>query len=184
MVKRLLTVPAIGTIATAALLAAGCAPKTPEEAVRVAPEIALKDVQLRLYRGPRLSASGTAAQVAFERQTGAIVATSAAARFPRASGESGGESGTARADRVEGTLSSRRFVATGRVALADGEGRTADTEEARYEPAPGGDGRLFGGLPVRVRSAGLDLSGQRFEADPRSGRLVLSGGVEGTGGPE
>jgi hypothetical protein len=180
MVKRLLTVPAIGTIATAAWLCAGCAPKTPEAAVRVAPEIALKQVQLRLYRGARLSTSGTAAEVAFERQTGAIVATAASARFSRSTGRDA----VARADRVEGDLSSRRFVARGHVVFADGDGRTAETEEARYEPTPRGDGRLFGGVPVRVRSAGLDLSGQRFEADPGTGRVVLSGGVLGTGGPD
>jgi hypothetical protein len=134
----------------------------------VPPELTFEEVVYRVYRGPLLTAEGTAWRASFRRDTSDLAARNVVARFPGR-----GEAAQIAAAEVDGNLAGRRFVASGGL-HAEQEGEVADTESARYDAA---DGLVRGDRPVTVRGGGFVATGAGFTLDPHEERVRLEGGA-------
>ncbi len=139
------------------------------------PELRLESVQFRAYRGAELSASGTASQATYRRNSGEIQAAAARVTLPG----QGTPDLTVAAPALVGDLAARTWSASGGVVLERGDA-TARTASARYA---GSDGMVRGDEPVEVVGPGYRLAGPSFTADPSTGDVEIRGGVRlvGTG---
>ena len=137
----------------------------------------LEALQFRAYRGADLSASGTASQATYRRNSGEIEAASARVTLPG----QGTPDLTVAAPVLAGDLAARTWSARGGVVLERGDA-TARTASARYA---GADGIVRGDEPVEVVGSGYRLAGPSFTADPATGDVEIRGGVRlvGTGAP-
>jgi hypothetical protein len=137
----------------------------------------LETIQFRAYRGANLSASGTAAQATYRRNSGEIQAASARVTLPG----QGTPDLTVIAPILVGDLAARTWSARGGVVLERGD-TTARTGSARYA---GADGIVRGDEPVEVVGPGYRLAGPSFAADPATGDVEIRGGVRlvGAGAP-
>jgi hypothetical protein len=134
-------------------------------------------IQFRAYRGEDLSASGTASQAIYRRNSGEIEAATARVTLPG----HGTPDLTVSAPVLVGDLAARTWSARGGVVLERGDA-TARTASARYA---GPDGIVRGDEPVEVVGPGFRLAGPSFTADPATGDAEIRGGVRlvGTGAP-
>lgn len=137
----------------------------------------MEAIQFRAYRGADLSASGTASQATYRRNSGEIEAASARVTLPG----NGTPGLTVAAPVLVGDLAARTWSARGGVVLERGDA-TARTASARYA---GADGIVRGDEPVEVVGPGFRLAGPSFTADPATGDVEIRGGVRlvGTGAP-
>jgi hypothetical protein len=137
----------------------------------------LETIQFRAYRGADPSASGTASQGTYRRNSGEIEAASARVTLPG----QGTPDLTVIAPILVGDLAARTWSARGGVVLERGD-TTARTGSARYA---GADGIVRGDEPVEVVGPGYRLAGPSFTADPATGDVEIRGGVRlvGTGEP-
>jgi hypothetical protein len=135
-------------------------------------------IQFRAYRGEDLSASGTASQATYRRNSGEIEAASARVTLPG----HGTPDLTVAAPVLVGDLAARTWSARGGVVLERGDA-TARTATARYA---GADGIVRGDEPVEVVGPGFRLAGPSFTADPATGDVEIRGGVRlvGSGAPQ
>ena len=165
--------------AAAALAAAGlcgCQAKQSFGKEAVPPQLTFDELRYRVYRGPLLTAEGTAAHASLRRDTSDVAAEQVTVRFPPA-----GENAEARltAARAEGNLRQRTFRAMGGV-RAEQAGQIALTEEARYDAATG---LVHGDRPIEVHGGSrLTVRGPGFTLDPRQQRLGIKGGANITAG--
>ncbi|SRR6266568_435477 len=165
---------------TAAALAAaglgGCQAKQPLGKEDVPPQLTFTELRYRVYRGPVLTAEGTAARASLRRDTSDLAAEAVAVRFPPT-----GENAEARiaATRAEGNLRQRTFRAAGGVRAEQGD-QVALTEEAHYDAA---SGLVRGDRPIEVHGGSrLTVRGPGFTLDPRQQRLGIHGGASITAG--
>ncbi len=172
MVKRVMvTRISAGTALLSLLLfAAGCTPGRPRGNDEVPPELTFDNVSFRLYRGPALTAQGTAVRAAFRRDTSGFSASTVALDFPASPGR---PASRVNAARLTGNLNAREYLATGGV-RAEQSGEVLRTERARYA---GADGLVRGDARVEVAGRGFVASGAAFVLDPRAEVFRLEGGT-------
>lgn len=142
------------------------------------PELELSGVTYRVYREGTLRADGEASRVSFRRDTTHLVAEDLAVTLRGA----GPVPVRVTAPEGEGLVSARTFAVSGGVLAVRGDD-VARTARARYEPTPAPDGRVVGDDPVTVTGPGHRLDGRRFTIDPRTGEIVMRGGVRFVSGP-
>ncbi len=126
-------------------------------------------MRFQAHRGNELTASGTADQAVYRRDTGGVTASGVRVAAPRPGMP---ELGVAAAS-VSGDLASRSWTASGGVVLTRGDA-TARTASARYAAS---DGLVRGDEAVEVTGPGYRLTGPSFVADPASGDVDVRGGV-------
>jgi hypothetical protein len=165
---------------TATVLAAaglgGCQVKHSLGKEDVPPQLTFDDLRYRVYRGPLLTAEGTAAHASMRRDTSVLAAEQVTVRFPPA-----GDNAEARitAARGAGNLRQRDFWATGGVRFEQAD-QVALTDEARYDAA---SGLVHGEKPIEVHGgSSLTVRGPAFTLDPRQQRLGIQGGAAITAG--
>ena len=129
----------------------------------------LEGVQFRAYRGADTSASGTASQATYRRNSGEVEAATVRVTLPG----NGTPDLTIAAPVLVGDLAVRSWSARGGVVLERGDA-TARTASARYS---GADGVVRGEEPVEVVGPGYRLAGPSFTADPATGDVEIRGGV-------
>jgi len=129
----------------------------------------LESLQFHAYRDADLSASGTASQATYRRNSGEIEAAFARVTLPG----HGTPDLTVAAPVLVGDLAARTWSARGGVQLERGDA-TARTASARYA---GADGIVRGDEPVEVVGPGYRLAGPSFTADPATGDVEIRGGV-------
>jgi Lipopolysaccharide-assembly, LptC-related len=160
------------------LVSAGaCEPVRPRGNEEVPPQLTFERLDFRVFKGPLLTAVGSAQRASFRRDTGDLAAEQVEVRFPATS--SRGESDI-HAARGSGNVKQHDFTAWGGV-RAEQAGQVAVTSEARYSAS---DGLVRGDKPVEVRNSRLTVRGPGFILDPRDQILHIEGGahVETSGG--
>ena len=132
-------------------------------------------IQFRAFRSADPSASGTASQATYRRNSGEVEAATVRVTLPG----NGTPDLTLAAPVLVGDLAARSWSARGGVVLERGDA-TARTASARYA---GADGIVRGDEPVEVVGPGYRLAGPSFTADPATGDVEIRGGVRlvGTG---
>ena len=153
-----------------------CHREQPQGTTDVPPELTFDGLTYRVYRGPVLTADGTAAHARFRRDNSDLSADQITSRFP-----SSGDRAEARiaARQGAGNLRQRQFDAWGGVRAEQGD-EVAVTERAHYDAA---DGLIRGDRPIEVRGGGrLVVRGPSFTLDPRQQRLTIEGGARITAG--
>ena len=142
----------------------------------VPPQLTFDDLRYRVYRGPLLTAEGTATHASMRRDTSELTAEQVTVRFPPA-----GDNAEARitAARGAGNLRQRNFWATGGVRFEQAD-QVALTDEARYDAT---SGLVRGEKPIEVHGgSSLTVRGPGFTLDPRQQRLGIQGGAAITAG--
>jgi hypothetical protein len=129
----------------------------------------MEGVQFRAYREADASASGTAAQAVYRRNSGEVEAASARVTLPGR----GAPDLKLTAPVLVGDLAAKTWSARGGVVLVRGDA-TVRTASARYA---GADGLVRGDEPVEVDGPGYRLAGPAFTADPATGDVEIRGGV-------
>ena len=129
----------------------------------------LEGVQFRAFRSADPSASGTASQATYRRNSGEVEAATVRVTLPG----NGAPDLTLAAPVLVGDLAARSWSARGSVVLERGD-VTARTATARYS---GADGVVRGDEPVEVVGPGYRLAGPSFTADPATGDAEIRGGV-------
>lgn len=159
-----------GAIAIALGTASCGAERRSSEDENVAPDVRFEQVQFQVFRGPELTASGTAATARLRRDTNELSASSIQIKFPPTPER---EEAVVSAARGEGNLFERWFVAEGGVRAVQGDD-AAETERARYTAA---EALVRGDTPVVVSGPGYRLSGPGFTLDPRARTVRIEGGA-------
>jgi lipopolysaccharide export system protein LptC len=131
--------------------------------------VKLEGVQFRAWREGLPSATGTAAQATYRRDTGEVRATDARVPLPRP----GVPDLAVEAPVLTGDTKLRTFRGEGGVVLTRGDA-VARTPSARWTE---GDGLVRGDEAVEVSGPGYRLAGPAFTADPRTGDVEIRGGV-------
>jgi hypothetical protein len=149
---------------------AGCAAQKRSEDENVAPEVRFEQVEFQVFRGPDLTASGTAATARLRRDTNELSAAEIEIRFPAAPGR---EEALVTAALGHGNLAERWFQAEGGVRAVQGDD-LAKTERARFSSA---EGVVRGDSPVEVSGPGYQLTGPGFVLDPRARTVRIDGGA-------
>lgn len=154
-------------LAAAALAAAvACTPASPIESTP-APQVTLYGVRMQYFKGSQLHLMGRAARVTYQRSSGEVVASDALVRLPQtggapAAGQRAPASGMeVRAGQMEGSMTSRKALASGGVVVRTRAGLLGRTESARFD----GEGmEATGDQPVRVEGPGyaMDAAGFHF----------------------
>lgn len=166
MVTRL---SALSSALIIALGSAGCAAQKRSED-DVAPDVRFEQVEFQVFRGPELTASGTAAKARLRRDTNELVADSILIKFPARAGR---EEASMTAARGHGNLAERWFQAEDGVEALQGDD-AARTQRARYSRA---EGLVRGDSQVVVSGPGYRLSGPGFTLDPRERTVRIEGGA-------
>jgi hypothetical protein len=128
-----------------------------------------EDVHFHAYRDSRLSASGTAAEAVYFRNSGEMAVRDADVEIP----QEGPTPVRLRAPRISGDVPGRSFEAEGGLVAVRGRDE-ARTESARYAAS---DGVVRGDRPIEISGPGYRLAGPAFTLDPRAAELVVRGGV-------
>ncbi len=148
----------------------------------VVPALTFDKLEFRVYRGPVMTALGTADRASFRRDTSDLHAERIDVSFPE-------EAGRAEAQVVaaegEGNVRDRWFAGRGGVVAAQGT-QVAVTERARYS---GADGLIRGDRPIQVDGGRFQVRGPAFTLDPRrqvldvvDGAHVKAGGASSEAG--
>jgi lipopolysaccharide export system protein LptC len=142
----------------------------------VPPELTFDKLEFRVYRGPELTATGTARRATFRRETSDMTAEALSVQFPARAGQR-----PARVDAVKatGNLRERRFQGEGGLRAEQG-GQVATTSQARYAAS---DGLVRGDQPVEVNGGGYRLTGPGFTLDPRDQVIDVGNGAQVVTGP-
>ena len=162
---------ALAVGAAAIRLLSACESSQKPEPVAVAPELKLERVRFLVWRGETLRAKGDARAATIRRDTSQAEAVDLTAEL---FGQ--GQPVVVTAPSADGDLGSQVFTARGGVVVVQGAER-AETERARYEPGPSGQGLITGDDPVVVERGSLRLEGVGFRFDPDQGELQLEGPV-------
>ena len=170
MFKRRWTI-ALAVGAAVMRLFPACDSSQKTEPKAVSPELKLERVRFLVWRGEDLRAKGDARVVTIRRDTSHAGAVDLKAELM---GQ--GEPVVITAPSAKGDLATQVFSAQGGVVVVHGLER-AETERARYEPGPTGQGLISGDDPVVVERGSLTLEGVGFSFDPERGELELEGPV-------
>ena len=152
-----------------ALGSVGCAAQKRSED-DVAPDVRFEQVEFQVFRGPELTASGTAASARLRRDTNALATDSIEIKFPASPDR---EEAVVMAARGTGNLAERWFQAEGGVVAVQGDD-VARTDRARFTSA---EGLVRGDSPVSVTGPGYQLTGPGFTLDPTSRAVRIDGGA-------
>lgn len=136
----------------------------------MAPDVRFEQVQFEVFRGPELTASGTAEAARLRRDTNELFAESIRIKFPATAER---EEATVTAARGRGNLADRWFQAEGGIDAVQGDD-TARTERARYSSA---EGVVRGDSQVVVSGPGYQLTGPGFVLDPARRAVRIDGGA-------
>src|SRR5512134_3947322 len=151
-----------------ALGGTGCAAQKRSEDENVAPDVRFEQVDFQVFRGPELTASGTAASARLRRDTNDLSTESIRIKFPPTATRA---EAVVTAVRGHGNVEERWFEAEGGVEAVQGED-VARTERARFSSA---DGLVRGNAPVAVTGPGYRLEGPGFTLDPRARAVRIDG---------
>jgi hypothetical protein len=154
---------------TIALGSASCTAQRRSEE-DVAPEVRFEQVAFQVFRGPELTASGTADAARLRRDTNELNFEAIRIKFPAAADR---EEALVTAARGRGNLADRWFVAEGGIVAVQGDDR-AETADARFSAE---DKLVTGESPVVVSGPGYRLTGPGFVLDPRAGTVRVDGGA-------
>jgi hypothetical protein len=153
-----------------ALGSGGCAAQKRSEDEDVAPEVRFEQVDFQVFRGPELTASGTAAAARLRRDTNELGVETIRIKFPPKAER---QEALVTAARGHGNLAERWFQAEGGVVASQGDD-VAETERARFSSA---EGLVRGDSPVEVRGSGYRLTGPGFTLDPTARTVRIDGGA-------
>ncbi len=173
----------------ALVLAPGCKPRSGEGApdAQPPPEVVLRGARLESFEGERLTRSGTAEQVTYQRASGDVRATHATLRIPPGASGAGAPPGTeggveVSAPNMEGSLPSKQVVASGGVVIHTGKGMEARTPRLTYDATTE---RAHGNEGVTVKGPDYQLRADRFELFFPDETFTFAGSVETVvGAPE
>jgi lipopolysaccharide export system protein LptC len=169
------------TASLALLLAAACSPRSaqgPQE--EPPPQVVLHGARLVSYEGERLTLSGTAERLTYQRAGGDVQGTHATLRIPPSQAADRGPAGTSggvevSAPNMEGNLASKQLVGSGGVVIRTGEGMVARTPRLTYDAntqrANGNEGVTVTGPDYRMRA-------DRFELSFPDETFIFAGSVE------
>lgn len=166
---------------TAAMLAAiaACTPTSPIEATP-APQVTLYGLRMQYFKGSQLHLMGRAARVTYQRSTGEVIASDALVRLPQTGGApAAGQRAPAiglevRAGQMEGSMTSRKALASGGVVVRTRAGLVGRTDSARF------DGEVMeatGDQPVRVEGPGYTMDAAGFHFWFNDEQFEFAGGV-------
>jgi hypothetical protein len=141
----------------------------------VPPQLTFENLDFRVFKGPVLTAEGTAEHASFRRDTADLAAERVKVRFPATSSQA--ESHITAAS-GSGNVREHNFKAWGGV-RAEQAGQVATTSEAQYSSS---DGLVRGDKPVEVRNDRLTVRGPGFTLEPRQQILDIEGGAHAVTG--
>ncbi|GHG67650.1 LPS export ABC transporter periplasmic protein LptC [Comamonas sp. JC664] len=151
------------------------------------PEVVLHGARLESFEGERLTRSGAAEQISYQRTTGDVWATNATLRIPPGQAGAGAPPGTeggveVSAPNMEGSLASKQVVASGGVVIRTGKGMEARTPRLTYDATTE---RAHGNEGVTVKGPDYRLRADRFELFFPDETFNFAGSVETVvGAPE
>ncbi|MCK8497776.1 MULTISPECIES: hypothetical protein [Myxococcus] len=164
------------------LLVAACSPRRPAEGAsqQPPPQVVLHGARLVSYEGERLTLSGKAESLTYQRSGGDVQATNATLRIPPGTPEQGMSVGTEKgldisAPNMEGSLASKQLVASGGVVVRTGEGMVVETPRLTYDAVEKG---ARGNEGVKVRGPAYRLRADRFELSFPDETFTFEGSVE------
>jgi hypothetical protein len=144
--------------------------KNPETDQRLPPQVSLFGVTLHAWQGNELVAMGNAAQLTYDRTSGALDASGVWLRFPRLTSNL-----ELSAPSMTGNLPARQAEGNGGVSVRSSAGLVAHTQSARFD----GQGLVARGKdPIEVSGPGYALDAQTFTFHFLTEELVFEGGVE------
>lgn len=166
----------------ACLLVAACSPRRQTEGAprQPPPQVVLHGARLMSYEGERLTLSGEAEQLTYQRAGGDVQATNATLRMPPGTTEEGMPVGTSAgmdisAPNMEGSLASKQLVASGGVVVRTGEGMVVNTPRLTYDAVQKG---AHGNEGVQVRGPAYRLRADRFSLSFPDETFNFEGSVE------
>ncbi|MFP2927966.1 LPS export ABC transporter periplasmic protein LptC [Pyxidicoccus sp. 3LG] len=148
------------------MLAAACTPRRAAEGQQQEeppPQVVLYGARMESYEGDRLTLSGTAERLTYQRAGGDVQGTHATLKVPPGPNAQGGSGGVVvSAPNMEGSLASKQMVGSGGVVIRTGEGMVARTPRLTYDAntrqAKGNEGVTVTGPDYRMRADRFELS--------------------------
>ncbi|AGC42450.1 hypothetical protein MYSTI_01101 [Myxococcus stipitatus DSM 14675] len=164
------------------LLVAACKPRRETEggSEQPPPQVVLHGARMMSYEGERLTLSGHAERLTYQRAGGDVLATHATLRVPPGTTEEGMSVGTEKgmdisAPNMEGSLASKQMVASGGVVVRTGDGMVVETPRLTYDALEKG---AHGNEGVVVRGPDYRLRADRFELSFPDETFTFAGSVE------
>ncbi|MCP3144205.1 LPS export ABC transporter periplasmic protein LptC [Pyxidicoccus xibeiensis] len=163
----------------AAMLLAACTPRRAAEGQQEQeppPQVVLYGARLESYEGERLTLSGTAERLTYQRAGGDVQGTNATLKVPPGQDARGGSGGVeVSAPNMEGSLASKQLVGSGGVVIRTGEGMVARTPRLTYDA---NTGQANGNEGVTVTGADYRMRADRFELSLPDETYTFDGSVE------
>ena len=164
------------------LAAAACSPRRAQgpQQEEPPPQVVLYGARMKSYEGERLTLSGTAERLTYQRAGGDVQGTNATLVLPPTRASEGAPPGVAggvqvSAPNMEGNLASKQLVGSGGVVIRTGEGMVARTPRLTYDA---NTQRAHGNEGVTVKGPDYRLRADRFELSFPDETFIFAGSVE------
>nr|WP_211194625.1 LPS export ABC transporter periplasmic protein LptC [Pyxidicoccus fallax] len=162
---------------------AGCSPRRapgPQQPEDPPPQVVLYGARMNSFEGERLSLSGTAERLTYQRAGGDVQGTNATLKLPPGKLSEGAPPGASggvevSAPNMEGNLTSKQVVGSGGVVIKTGDGMVARTPRLTYDA---NTQRAHGNEGVTVTGPDYRMRADRFELSFPDETFIFAGSVE------